>query len=233
MAVVQYLRFSPKLFVTDESIDLISKENMYVRIPKGTLWASLSVDQGENAAILYGDLEYAVDMIYESDIGARGRTFKGNVPCYKIYVGGTHLNVKSSDATLQDLNAHNYSGEEKFLDDTEAYLEKCGKLEFLEGKIMKCKSGEGKIIWSVGGGDGNVLFANEKSTGVIQGKHVHVLGPNSLVSIGDGTVVIQNSKGNDIVIDRTGIRNPKELRDLGKNISEAVGKVMSEFKEEF
>ncbi len=233
MAVVQYLNFSPKLFVTNESIDLISKENMYVRIPKGTIWASLTVDQGENAAILYGDLEYAADMIYESDIGARGRTFKGNVPCYKIYVGGTHLDVISSDATLQDLDAHNYSGEEKFLYDTKAYLEKCGKLEFLEGKIMECKHGEGKIIWSESDGKKNMLFANEKSTGVIQGKHVHILGPNSFVSIGDGTVVVQNSKGNDIVIDQTRIRNPEELRDLGKNISAAVGKVMSEFKVEF
>ena len=213
------------VYVTNGSIQIISHDKMYARIPAGTLWAPLD-GIGSNSAILYGDLEYAADMIHETENGARGRSIKDTVSGYKIYIGGTNLGAYSSNASYQNLNTYNYQSEEEFLRDAQTHLESYEKLDISDGGLKDDKPGEGKLLWQTDERKKNVLFVNEESIGLVLGKQVHVLGSDSLVMVDNGTVVVQNYNGRDIIIDRNGIKSPPELRDLGKNISKTVKEAM-------
>ena len=223
---------SQNVYVTDESVKIISHEKMYVSIPEGTLWAPLN-GFGSNSVILYGDMEYAADIIHETENGARGRSFKDTISGYKIYLGGTNFGAHSSNASYSSLNVHNYQSVEEFLRDAQTYIESYEKLDISDMGKDDDQPGEGKILWQTDENKKNVLFVNGENIGLVIGKLVHVLGSDSLVMVDNGTVVVQNYHGKDIIIDRNGIKSPPELRDLGKNISKTVKDAMKNINIKF
>ena len=236
------LNLIPEIYVTTEPLDLISNEKMYAKIPEGTLWMPLNEKNEPKATMLYGQMTYAADMIFETEEGARGKTFKETVDGYKVYMGGITLLDKSKQANANDLNLHNISGPEVFLAETKTHLENYNKFDVNGIDIndtgnfkVNCvdmkthKPGDGFVIWSREEKRKNVLFSSNDGSGIIHGKEVHVLKSDSLVSISNGTITVQNNHGREIVIDKSGIKSPLELRDLRKNISETVRKTIKNF----
>ena len=213
-----------RVYVTNESVQIISHEKMYASIPAGTLWVPL-IGTAPNSAILYGDLEYAADMIHETKNGARGRSFKDTVSGYKIYLEGINLETFSSNINYDALNIHNYSSEEEFLQDTQTYLDSYGKTDLSNGDEKVDQQGGGKLLWKTDENKKNLLFVSKDSIGLVMGKQVHILGSDGLVMVDDGAVVIQG-RGKNLIIDQNGIRGPPELRDIGKTISKAVKDAM-------
>jgi len=229
------LNLIPEIYVTTEPLDLISHEKMYAKIPEGTIWMPLNENNEPKATMLYGQMTYAADMIFETEEGARGKTFKETVDGYKVYMGGIALLDKSKRANTYDLNLHNISGTEFFLSETKTHLENYnkfdvygvdindrGNFEVNDVDLKTHKPGDGFVIWSREEKKKNVLFSRNDGSGIIHGKEVHVLKSDGFVSISNGTITIQNNNGREIVIDKSGIKSPRELRDLGKNISKIV-----------
>ena len=223
MVLMNPLILTGRTMVTFTEVGLLSTEKIYAKVPAGTLWTHVEREGEVKGAVLYGDLSYAADIIKETDEGAMGASYKGEIHGHKLYIGGTQLAEYSEEADAKAVMDHGFTTINDYITQSDMYLEPYNQNQFNDKEKTMRLPGEGIIFWTEEN-EKCFLLAGEDSTGLIQGKKVHILNKESLVFVDRGTVVIHNPDGNNLVVDRDGIREPEELRNLGKTISKAFKK---------
>ena len=216
-------------YVTQEEVLILSQNKIYARVPSGTLWMPVENPSGIAAILLYGGMEYAVDVIRESTEGAQGRSYKGELPRYKLYIGGTDLYEQSKHVTVDVVRTHGFYSITDFYKQAEEYLEE-NHPDIRNSQVESRKPGEGVILWNSEDGRKCILLANNNNTGIIQDGKVNLVNDDSIVSVDGGLVMVQNSSGRNLVIDKGEILEPAELRNLGSTIKERVRKSLDNIR---
>ncbi|MBA7667291.1 hypothetical protein ES703_75378 [subsurface metagenome] len=102
--------------VVVDPIEVISTEKVLVKVQPGCLWTELVQDGRRIGAVIHGPAEYAFDAIAETEEGALGKSFRGDMGGYKIYVGGTDLHGSSRTASHEDILTSEFSSAEAFIE---------------------------------------------------------------------------------------------------------------------
>jgi hypothetical protein len=215
--------------VVVDPVEVISTEKVLVKVHPGCLWAGLMQDGGQVGAVIHGPAEYAFDAIAETEEGAMGRSFRGDLGGFKIYVGGSDLHGSSRAASNEDLLARGFSSAEAFIKGSGGAL---GLHDIHHDSNVRSSGGpgEGVVIWSDDGMKKNVITAKGDSQVLVKDKTVYTLSDDKYVMVDDGRVSIRGSGGKRLVIDRGGIVEPEELRDLGPRIAREVKHSLKDLK---
>jgi len=217
---------------TGEALKLISNEKVLARIDAGSLWAPVEDGDEEMGAIIFGEGNYAVDAIIETGEGAVGRSHTGFIDGFKLYLGASRLEEISHAASDDELQAQGFEGSETFIDAAnDAIAEFLGPDTCTKGAHRTHKRGEdGVLFWSDKENKRNIIVAGVDDLVFIKGGKVFVLNDDSAVSIQDGSVFLRNRGGGRLVIDKHGIREPEELRDLGPMIADKIKRSLKGFR---
>jgi len=207
--------------VVVEPIEVISTEKVLVKVHPGCLWMELTQDGKQVGAVIHGPAEYAFDAIAETDEGALGKSFRGDLVGFKIYVGGSDLHGASRAASHEELLTSDFPNTEAFIEGAKGALG-LHNLNFDSDIRSSGVPGEGAVIWSDDGVKKNVITAKGNSQVFVRDKTVYTLSDDKYVMIDDGRVSIMGPRGKKLVIDRGGIVEPEELRDLGPRIAREV-----------
>ena len=215
--------------VVEVPIEVISTEKVLVKVQPGCLWTELVQDGRQIGAVIHGPAEYAFDAIAETEEGALGRSFRGDMGGYKIYVGGTDLHGSSRTASHEDILTSEFSSAEAFIESSSGAL---GLHNMHHDSNVRSSGspGEGVIIWSDDGVKKNVITAKGDSQVLVKDKTVYTLSDESYVMVEHGKVSIRGPRGRRLVIDEGGIRQPEELRDLGPRIAREVKESLKDLK---
>ncbi|MBC8498182.1 hypothetical protein ISS40_01340 [Candidatus Bathyarchaeota archaeon] len=215
--------------VVVDPIEVISTEKVLVKVQPGCLWTELMQDGRHVGAVIQGPAEYAFDAIAETEEGALGKSFRGDMGGFKIYVGGTDLQGSSRAASHEEFLTRDFSSAEDFIEGV------CGALGLhnLHNDSNVSSSGglgEGVVIWSDDGVKKNVITAKGGSQVLVKDKTVYTLSDESYVMVDDGRVSIRGPGGKRLVIDEGGIIEPEELRNLGPRIAKEVADSLKDLK---
>ena len=215
--------------VVEAPIEVISTEKVLVKVQSGCLWTELVQDGRRIGAVIHGPAEYAFDAIAETEEGALGKSFRGDMGGFKIYVGGTGLHGSSREASHEELLTRDFSSSEAFIEGAGGAL---GLHNMHHDSDIKSSGspGEGVVIWSDDGVKKNVITANWDSLVLVKDKTVYTLSDESYVMVENGKVSIRGPRGRRLVIDEGGIRQPEELRDLGPRIAREVKESLQDLK---
>jgi hypothetical protein len=217
------------VMVVVDPIEVISTEKVLVKVHPGCLWTELVQDGRQVGAVIQGPAEYAFDAIVETEEGALGKSFRGDLGGFKIYVGGSDLHGSSRAASHQDLLARDFPSAEAFIESSGGAL---GLHEVHHDSNVSFSGGpgEGVVIWSDDGMKKNVITAKGDSQVLVKGKTVYTLSDDKYVMVDDGKVSIRGPGGKRLVIDRGEIVEPEELRDLGPRIAREVKESLKDLK---
>jgi hypothetical protein len=217
------------VMVVVDPIEVISTEKVLVKVHPGCLWTELVQDGRQVGAVIQGPAEYAFDAIAETEEGALGKSFRGDLGGFKIYVGGSDLQGSSRAASHQDLLARNFPSAEAFIESSGGAL---GLHEVHHDSSVSFSggSGEGVVIWSDDGVKKNVITAKGDSQVLVKDKTVYTISEDKYVMVDDGRVSIKGPGGKRLVIDGGEIIEPEELRDLGPRIAEEVADSLKDLK---
>ncbi len=215
--------------VVVDPIEVISTEKVLVKVHPGCLWTELEQDGRQVGAVVHGTAEYAFDAIAETEEGALGKSFRGDMGGFKIYVGGTDLHGSSRAASHEELLSSEFSSAGAFIEDAGGAL---GLHNMHHDSNVRSSGGpgEGVVIWSDDGVKKNVITAKGDSQVLVKDKTVYTLSDESYVMVDDGKVSIRGPGGKRLVIDEGGIRQPEELRDLGPRIAKEVKESLKDLK---
>lgn len=215
--------------VVVDPIEVISTEKVLVKVQPGCLWTELVQDGGQVGAVIHGPAEYAFDAIAETEEGALGRSFRGDMGGYKIYVGGTDLHGSSRTASHEDILTSEFCSAEAFIESSSGAL---GLHDMNHDSNVGSSGGpgEGVVIWSDDGVKKNVITAKGDSQVLVKDKTVYTLSDGKYVMVEDGRVSIKGPGGKRLVIDRGEIVAPEELRDLGPRIAREVKDSLKDMK---
>ena len=215
--------------VVEAPIEVISTEKVLVRVQPGSLWAELAQDGRQVGAVIHGPAEYAFDAIVETEEGALGKSFRGEIEEYKIYMGGTDLQAQSGTASQEELLARGFPSAEAFINGAGESLGLHNIRN--DGHISSAGGpGEGVVLWSDDGVKKNVITAKGRSQVLVKDKTVYTLSDDNYVMVDDGRVSIKGPGGKRLLIDRGEILEPGELRDLGPRIAREVKDAMRDLK---
>ena len=215
--------------VVVDPIEVISTEKVLVKVHPGCLWTELVQDGRQVGAVVHGTAEYAFDAIAETEEGALGKSFKGDMGGFKIYVGGTDLHGSSRTASHEDILTGEFSSAEAFIEGAGGAL---GLHNMHHDSNVRSSGGpgEGVVIWSDDGVKKNVITAKGDSQVFVKDKTVYTLSDEKYVMIDDGRVSIRGPGGKGLVIDRGEIIEPEELRNLGPRIAKEVSDSLKDLK---
>ena len=215
--------------VVVDPIEVISTEKVLVKVHPGCLWTELEQDGRQVGAVVHGTAEYAFDAIAETEEGALGKSFRGDMGGFKIYVGGTDLHGSSRAASHEELLTRDFSSIKAFIEDAGGAL---GLHNMHHDSNVRSSGspGEGVVIWSDDGVKKNVITAKGDSQVLVKDKTVYTLSDESYVMVDDGKVSIRGPGGKRLVIDRGEIVEPEELRDLGPRIAKEVKESLKDLK---
>jgi hypothetical protein len=215
--------------VVVDPIEVISTEKVLVKIQPGCLWTELVQDGRQVGAVIHGPAEYAFDAIAETEEGALGKSFRGDMGGYKIYVGGTDLHGSSRTASHEDILTSEFSSAEAFIESSGGAL---GLHDMHHDSNVRSSGGpgEGVVIWSGDGVKKNVITAKGDSQVLVRDKTVYTLSEGKYVMVEHGKVSIRGPRGRRLVIDRGEILEPEELRDLGPRIAREVKESLKDLK---
>lgn len=215
--------------VVEVPIEVISTEKVLVKIQSGCLWTELMQDGRQVGAVIHGPAEYAFDAIAETEEGALGKSFRGDMGGFKVYVGGTDLQGSSRAASHEGILTSEFPSIEAFIEAAGGAL---GLHNMHHDSNVRSSGGpgEGVVIWSDDGVKKNVITANGDSQVLVKDKTVYTLSDDKYVMIDDGRVSIKGPGGKRLVIDRGEIVEPEELRDLGPRIAREVKESLKDLK---
>jgi len=220
--------------VTYKTLDLISSSKILARLDAGCLWTEVLEEDRRVGAIIAGPSDYAVDAIFETDDGAVGRSFKGQIEGPKLYIGGSDLPAVSRTPSIEELRKHGYETEAAFIEAAGQSLQQYD-WRYSGGLNIRTVpgSGEGFLFWKDGLGEQNIIFIDRERTGFITKGEVFLVSDRDCLYVGEKTVMVEGKHGRRILIAKGEIREPRILRDLGPMISDAVHDSLSEFKRSF
>lgn len=146
---------------TNEALKLISHEKVLARIDAGSLWAPVEDNDEEMGAIIFGEGNYAVDAIVETEEGAVGSSYMGFINGFKLYLGASRLEEISHAASDSELQVQGFEGSETFIDAAdEGIAEFLGPDTCTKGAHRTHKRGEdGVLFWSDKGNKRNIIVA--------------------------------------------------------------------------
>ncbi|UCD45823.1 MAG: hypothetical protein JSV27_04880 [Candidatus Bathyarchaeota archaeon] len=214
--------------VTGEALKLISNEKAFARIDAGSFWAPVEDDAEKVGAIIFGEGNYAVDAIVETEEGAVGRSHTGFIDGFKLFLGASRLEEMSRAASDGELQSMGFESSGSFIDAADEAIEEFLGTDAHTDRTHRRRE-EGVLFWSDRENKRNIIVAGFDSLVFIKGGKVFVLNDDNAVSVQDGNVFLQNSGGGRLVIDKHGIREPEELRDLGPMIADRVKRSLRGF----
>ncbi|HUS77260.1 MAG TPA: hypothetical protein VM050_01150 [Patescibacteria group bacterium] len=219
--------------VTLEAHRLMTNERLIVDVEPGCLWSAVKRDHEEEGVIFLGETRYALEAIIETERGAIGRSYKGPMEGYKLYLGRSGLEEVSRPVDLRDAESHGYSDLDDFKETANREIDELLGTRSVDRDMERNSSPDkGVLLWRE---NGKTCVAVVDAKGIVftRGKRAFVLNEDNAISVQDGTVLIKNGKGERILLDRNGIQQPEVLRDIGARVAEAVEKSLSGFKASF
>lgn len=225
-------RFTPdsNVMVTTKEIAIISHEKAYVRLDAGCVWSYL-LEDGVRVGVAYsGPSRFAVDAIAETDMGAMGESVTGTLVGIQLYIGPSSLENISKSADISDLQNQEFSNTDAFTKAVESTIE-----DIVNGKDSKTNFDRKKETWIFFGKDSSekkvlLVLSEKKGLVFIYGKLVHVVGEDSLVSVSKSGVVVSNSDGKQLIVNKDGIAGLDSFVDIGPIVTRSVSGAMRGLK---
>ncbi|MHA2025303.1 MAG: hypothetical protein ACW98U_05310 [Candidatus Thorarchaeota archaeon] len=225
-------KFTPdgNVMVTTQEIEIISHEKAYVRLDAGCVWSYLLEDGKRVGVAFSGPSKFAVDAIAETKMGAIGESVKGTLVGVQLFIGTTSLENVSKSADISDLQNQEYNNTDDFFKAVESTIE-----DLVNGKDTKTKFDRKKETWIFFGKDGSekkvlLVLSSEKGLVFIHDKLVHVVGDDNLVSVSKSGVVVSNSDGKQLIVNKDGIVGLDSLVDIGPIVTRSVAGAMEGLK---
>ncbi|MGY5863693.1 MAG: hypothetical protein RTV41_03765 [Candidatus Thorarchaeota archaeon] len=225
-------RFTPdsNVMVTKQEIEIISHEKAYVRLDAGCVWSYLLEDGVRVGVAFSGPSRFAVDAIAETKMGAIGKSVTGSLMGVQLFIGPTSLENVSKNADISDIQNQEYSNSDAFTSAVESTIE-----EMMRGKDSKTRIDNKKETWIFFGKDSSekkvlLVLSEKKGLVFIYGKMVHVVGEDNLVSVSEAGVVVSNSDGKQLIVNREGIVGLDNYVDIGPIVTKSVAGAMRGLK---
>ena len=225
-------RFTPDstVMVTTQEIEIISHEKAYVRLEAGCVWSSLLEDGARIGVAFSGPSRFAVDAIAETKIGAIGESVTGTLVGVQLFIGPSSLENISKSADNSDLQNQEYSNADAFTKAVDSTIE-----DLVNNKDTKTRFDIKKETWIFFGKDSSekkiiLVLSEKKGLVFIYGKLVHVVGDDNLVSVSKSGVVVSNSDGKQLIVNKDGIIGLDSCVDIGPIVTRSVAGVMKGLK---
>jgi hypothetical protein len=225
-------RFTPDstVMVTTQEIEIISHEKAYVRLEAGCVWSYLLEDGARIGVAFSGPSRFAVDAIAETKIGAIGESVTGTLVGVQLFIGPSSLENISKSADNSDLQNQEYSNADAFTKAVDSTIE-----DLVNNKDTKTRFDIKKETWIFFGKDSSekkilLVLSEKKGLVFIYGKLVHVVGDDNLVSVSKSGVVVSNSDGKQLIVNKDGIIGLDSCVDIGPIVTRSVAGVMKGLK---
>ncbi|TET11678.1 MAG: hypothetical protein E3J86_02280 [Candidatus Thorarchaeota archaeon] len=225
-------RFTPDstVMVTTQEIEIISHEKAYVRLEAGCVWSYLLEDGARIGVAFSGPSRFAVDAIAETKIGAIGESVTGTLVGVQLFIGPSSLENISKSADNSDLQNQEYSNADAFTKAVDSTIE-----DLVNNKDTKTRFDIKKETWIFFGKDSSekkiiLVLSEKKGLVFIYGKLVHVVGDDNLVSVSKSGVVVSNSDGKQLIVNKDGIIGLDSCVDIGPIVTRSVSGVMKGLK---
>jgi hypothetical protein len=225
-------RFTPDstVMVTTQEIEIISHEKAYVRLEAGCVWSYLLEDGARIGVAFSGPSRFAVDAIAETKIGAIGESVTGTLVGVQLFIGPSSLENISKSADNSDLQNQEYSNADAFTKAVDSTIE-----DLVNNKDTKTRFDIKKETWIFFGKDSSekkvlLVLSEKKGLVSIYGKLVHVVGDDNLVSVSKSGVVVSNSDGKQLIVNKDGIIGLDSCVDIGPIVTRSVAGVMKGLK---
>jgi len=216
--------------VTTQEIEIISHEKAYVRLEAGCVWSYLLEDGARIGVAFSGPSRFAVDAIAETKIGAIGESVTGTLVGVQLFIGPSSLENISKSADNSDLQNQEYSNADAFTKAVDSTIE-----DLVNNKDTKTRFDIKKETWIFFGKDSSekkiiLVLSEKKGLVFIYGKLVHVVGDDNLVSVSKSGVVVSNSDGKQLIVNKDGIIGLDSCVDIGPIVTRSVSGVMKGLK---
>ncbi len=225
-------RFTPDstVMVTTQEIEIISHEKAYVRLEAGCVWSYLLEDGARIGVAFSGPSRFAVDAIAETKIGAIGESVTGTLVGVQLFIGPSSLENISKSADNSDLQNQEYNNADAFTKAVDSTIE-----NLVNNKDTKTRFDIKKETWIFFGKDSSekkilLVLSEKKGLVFIYGKLVHVVGDDNLVSVSKSRVVVSNSDGKQLIVNKDGIIGLDSCVDIGPIVTRSVAGVMKGLK---
>ncbi len=225
-------RFTPDstVMVTTQEIEIISHKKAYVRLEAGCVWSYLLEDGARIGVAFSGPSRFAVDAIAETKIGAIGESVTGTLVGVQLFIGPSSLENISKSADNSDLQNQEYSNADAFTKAVDSTIE-----DLVNNKDTKTRFDIKKETWIFFGKDSSekkilLVLSEKKGLVFIYGKLVHVVGDDNLVSVSKSGVVVSNSDGKQLIVNKDGIIGLDSCVDIGPIVTRSVAGVMKGLK---
>jgi hypothetical protein len=225
-------RFTPDstVMVTTQEIEIISHEKAYVRLEAGCVWSYLLEDGARIGVAFSGPSRFAVDAIAETKIGAIGESVTGTLVGVQLFIGPSSLENISKSADNSDLQNQEYSNADAFTKAVDSTIE-----DLVNNKDTKTRFDIKKETWIFFGKDSSekkilLVLSEKKGLVFIYRKLVHVVGDDNLVSVSKSGVVVSNSDGKQLIVNKDGIIGLDSCVDIGPIVTRSVAGVMKGLK---
>lgn len=225
-------RFTPDstVMVTTQEIEIISHEKAYVRLEAGCVWSYLLEDGARIGVAFSGPSRFAVDAIAETKIGAMGESVTGTLVGVQLFIGPSSLENISKSVDITDLDNQEYSNTDAFTKAVESTIE-----DLVNGKDTQTRFDGKKENWIFFGKDSSekkilLVLSEKKGLVFIYGKMVHVVGDDNLVSVSKSGVVVSNSDGKQLIVNKDGIVGLDSFVDIGPIVTRSVAGAMKGLK---
>jgi hypothetical protein len=225
-------RFTPDstVMVTTQEIEIISHEKAYVRLEAGCVWSYLLEDGARIGVAFSGPSRFAVDAIAETKIGAIGESVTGTLVGVQLFIGPSSLENISKSADNSDLQNQEYSNADAFTKAVDSTIE-----NLVNNKDTKTRFDIKKETWIFFGKDSSekkilLVLSEKKGLVFIYGKLVHVVGDDNLVSVSKSGVVVSNSDGKQLIVNKDGIIGLDSCVDIGPIVTRSIAGAMKGLK---
>ncbi len=211
---------SPKgpVHVINETVELISNDNVILEIHSGTLWTTLENDGKEIGVAFSGQSRFAVDAITHTDAGAIGKSETPILRGIQVLLGRHELESASSVASDNNLANQDYTSEERFYD---AILDRLHDWIRTESKVEISETGTVFFGYDIDE-KSIVLVTKDDELVFTYGGHVTVLGDNQQVSVTKDEIAIGGEGGRTLTITKDGIDGLDALVDVGTIVRSAT-----------
>jgi hypothetical protein len=218
------------VMVTTQEIEIISHEKAYVRLDAGCVWSYLLEDGVRIGVAFSGPSRFAVDAIAETEMGAMGKSVTGILKGVQLFIGPTSLENISKNADISDLQKQDYSTSDAFTSAIESTIE-----DMVNGEDTKTRFDKKEDNWIFFGKDDSdkkvlLVMSDKKGLVFIYGKLVHVVGDDNLVSVSESGVVISNSDGKQLIVNKDGIVGMDHLVDIAPIVTKSLAGAMRGLK---
>ncbi len=223
---MQNVKPDTKVMVITQEYEIISHEKAFAKMEAGCVWVYLQENDKRVGVAYAGPSRFAVDAIAETDMGAIGESVTGTLDGIQLFIGPSSLENISKSAERSDLQNQGFQDIGAFTEDIEVTIENHWNGDNKKTSIDS--KDESKIFFGTDSEKTKVLLvlSEEKDLVFTHGKIVYVLGDDNMVSVSESGVVITNSDGKQLVVNKSGIRGLDSYVDIGPIVTKSVAGAM-------